>query len=211
MQPLTFEYYDIPPTICLIAGVIFGIKFSKLNSTEKLIALVLLMNIIADTAAYLLMHCELNYQYMYNILLPLERIVSLVIYTKNENTKKAKVFYGAGGILILLVYFIGYTNSDIVSELHFLSNTITALILTAMSYLHLRTISHGDVDTTRLITVFTIATFVYSAITVSALSALALALQIDHGFAADLFDINLIAYASWSITLIIAILWNKKT
>jgi hypothetical protein len=43
------------------------------------------------------------------------------------------------------------------------------------------------------------------------MSALPLALQIDNSFATDLFDINLIAYALWSIILIIAILWNKKT
>jgi hypothetical protein len=101
--------------------------------------------------------------------------------------------------------------ADIVAQLHFVSNTITALILAALSYLHLRTISAGEDENTRSVTIFTIATFIYSSITVSAMSALPLALQIDNSFATDLFDINLIAYALWSIILIIAILWNKKT
>ncbi len=114
-------------------------------------------------------------------------------------------------ILILAVYSVGYMRADIVAQLHFVSNTITALILAALSYLHLRTISAGEDENTRSVTIFTIATFIYSSITVSAMSALPLALQIDNSFATDLFDINLIAYALWSIILIIAILWNKKT
>ncbi len=211
MQPLTFEYYDIPPTICLIAGVIYGVKFSKLNSSEKLIALILFMNIVADTSAYFLMYCEMESKYMYNILLPLERVVSLLIYAKNENIKKKRIIYGLGMVLILVVYCVGYIRNDIASNLHYVSNTITALIVAALSYLHLRFISKVEDQNTRLVTLFTFATFIYSAITVSAMSALPLALQIDNSFAAALYNINLIAYGLWSIILIIAILWNKKT
>lgn len=207
MLSLTFGYYDIPPTICLIAGVIYAVKFSKLNSSERLIAVILFMNIVADTAAYFLIHCEMEYQYMYNLLLPLERIVSLVIYAKNENTKKGKTIYGLGMALIAAVYFVGYFRNDMVTELHYVSNTIAALILTALSYLHLRTISSKKDESSRLVILFTVATFVYSSLTVSAMSAASLGDQIDFNF----FNINLYAYALWSIILIIAILWNKKT
>jgi hypothetical protein len=207
LKELTFGYYDIPPTICLVAGAIYAFKFSKLNSSERLIAVILFMNIVADTAAYFLIHGEMGYQYIYNLLLPLERIIALVVYAKNENTKRAKSIYGLGMAVIMAVYIVGYFSVDLFTEFHYVSNTITALILTALSYLHLRTISSRKVESSRIVILFTAATFMYSALTVSAMSAASFGAQIDFNF----FNINLYAYSLWSIILIIAILWNKKT
>lgn len=210
MQPLTFEYYDIPATICILAGVCYLILYQELQSFVKLIFLILFLNITTDTANYLIMHNGVESNIFYNILNPVERVVTLYIYAKNVNDNLNKRKYFLGSAVVLVTYLAGYYNYDTMSTLHDFPNIITGLIVSMLSYFQLRSISIGKAGQSRVLFFFGLANLIYYTLMISAMSAFPLALKIGYDFASDIIIVNLVGYTLWSVILIIGILWKKK-
>jgi len=211
LKDLTFGYYDIPPTICIVAGVLFLIKNSRLNTPEKLVGLVILLNVLADSAAYFLMHIDMKSNYLYNFLIPIEKVLTLLIYDKAGQRKKEKIALQMGMAAIVLIYCVGYFKDGVTGSFHHTSNILTSLIVAAYSYLFLRSNAIGKKGVSQLVTLFAVANFAYLTISVSALSAMPIARQINNAFEANFYAVNLVAYTLWSIILLTAILWKRKT
>jgi hypothetical protein len=144
---------------------------------------------------------------LYNVLVPVERVLTLVIYALNEFTREKKVLHYGGIVLVVLVFGLGFFLKGI--ELFFQpSNVITALALAILSYLHLRSITRDQGGPSRLIFYFALANLIYFTFSTSALSAVPLAYKIDPDFAIQIFYINLVGYSLWSLILIFALLWK---
>jgi len=211
LSEFTFQYFDIPPLICLVVGIVFAVYFSKLNRPEKLLAIVIVLNIIADTTVYILMICDMKSTYIYNFFLPVERILSIVVYgAVVQKGRWEKRIFTTGMIVIFGVYMIGFIEHGLASDFLTNTNTITALIFAVLSYIFLRAVSTGHAQGSVLVIAFGIANLLYSWVTVSALSAIPLALKIDQKVARNLVDINLIGYSLWSCILIFALRWKLK-
>ena len=115
-----------------------------------------------------------------------------------------------GIIPIWCISFYGIYYYPTLSEFHDVSNVFTGLVLAALSYLHLRSISLNTAGQSLLIFYFGLANLIYLTLMISAMSALPLALKVDNTFATKIYSINLVGYALWSIILIIGILWKKQ-
>jgi hypothetical protein len=207
---LTFENYDIPPTICIVAGIIFLIKNKRLNKFERLVGVVILLNVLVDSTAYFLMHIKRESNYLYNFIIPIEKVLTLLIYDKVGQRKKERLPIQIGILAIVLIYCVGYFKDGATGSFHYTSNILTSLIVAAYSYLFLRSNAIGKKGASQLITLFAAANFMYHTISVSAMSARPIARQISNQFESILYAVNLVAFALWSIILLIAILWKRK-
>jgi len=147
---------------------------------------------------------------IYNILLPAERVIILLIYAANELRRDQKQIHYLGIVLVLVITISGAAYYGSVVELHNISNVLSGLVLAALSYLQLRSIAQSTAGQSRVLFYFGLANLVYCTLMVSAMSAFPLAMQIDPNFASNIISINLLAYTLWSIILIIGILWKKK-
>lgn len=210
MQPLTFAYYDIPSFICILTGICYAIRFKELQSLERLIFLIIILNIIADTTSYFVMHNGTHTNLFYNVLSPVERALTLLIYARNVHISwHKKIFYTGMGLVVAL-YVYCYFYYDSMTSLHSLSNVITGFVLSMLSYFQLRTISIGNAGQSRIVFYFGLANLIYYTLLISAFSAFPVALEIGDVFASKILIVNHLGYTAWAIILIIGILWKKK-
>lgn len=210
MPHLTLSYYDIPAIICIIAGAIYALKNQELKDFEKLILLIIGLNIITDISSFFLALTNTRTHIFYNILIPIERILTLIIYLRNVNNEPGKKLYYIAVAAVFGIYIISYFNNGNLTELHNVSNITTGLILASLSYIQLRSILMGGAGDSSVLIYFGLANLIYYTLMISAMSALPLALQISQDFASDIYDINIVGYTLWSIILIIGILWKKQ-
>lgn len=168
------------------------------------------MNIITDISSYYLIHNERHTHIFYNILIPIERILTLIIYLRNTANEPKKMLYYLGMAIVSCIYIISYFTSENLMELFYVANIATGLILACLSYIQLRAILTGRANDSRVLIYFGLANLIYFTLMISAMSALPLALKIGNDFAGSLYNINIIGYTLWSILLIIGILWKKQ-
>ncbi len=167
------------------------------------------MNIIADTSAHFMIRMDIRTNSVYNLLLPLERMATLYIYSRNDHRKPVRIIHILGLVSVFCIYLVGYfNNGELSSELHKYSNLWTGLIVASLSYLQIRSLAIGEAGDSKVLVFFSIANFLYYTIMISSLSALPLAMQIDMDFASKLYSINLFGYLLWSLILIYAAPWK---
>lgn len=210
MLSLTFYYDNIPAVLCILAGVIYGIRIKQLRSFERLILVILVANILTDVATYLVIHAGKQTHAYYNVLLPAERTITLLIYAFNEHGLRRKRIHYAGMAIVCLSYFWETVYSGNIADFHDVSNVVSGLVVAVLSYVHLRSVALNTAGQSIILFWFGLANLIYFTMMISAMSALPLALEIDNDFASDIYNINIAAYALWSIVLIVGILWKKQ-
>ena len=196
--------------LCLITGILYCINFRRLYGIERWILAVLILNIATDTASYFLIHMERPTHAVYNVLLPFERGLILLIYAANSHGREQKLVYYIGAAAVLLTYAGSTAFNGGISELHYVSTIVTGLILAALSYVYLRSVSLNTAGQSTTMLYFGLANLIYFTLMISALSALPLAQRIDNTFASTIFNANLMGYTLWSILLIIGIPWKRR-
>lgn len=210
MLSLTFYYNNIPAFICIVAGVIYGIKYRQLDAYERLILVILAANIFTDAASYLQIDAGKQTHLYYNLLLPAERTVTLLIYAFNEHGSAKKRIHYAGMAIVCLSYTGESIYAGTLTDFHDVSNVVTGLTVAALSYVHLRSVALNTAGQSVILFWFGLANLIYFTLMISAMSALPLALEIGNDFASNIVNINMAAYALWSVILIIGILWKKQ-
>lgn len=169
-----------------------------------------MLNIVADVSSYLLLASGKGTNMLYNYLIPIERVLTLVVYICNEYRKRNKRLHLLGIFIIIgisvLDAFTKYDNFDF----HHLSNVFTGILLAALSYIHLRSVSLNKAGQSVLIFYFGLANLIYLTLMVCAMSALPLALQISLEMANNVYSINLFGYGAWAVIIILGMLWKKQ-
>jgi len=209
-----------PTWICIAALAIYILKIGKLNGWEYIIPIILVMNVVSDLGSnymqlgtnipcYTRMKIETGF--IYNVLAPSERILTLILYTKNSRFRTDKFRYYIGIVLIVLISIISLFYYPNFREMHRGAYVWGGLVVALLSYLHLRSIALDEAGQSQIMFAFSLANLVYFTLMISANSAVDLAYELNVEFGKNIYLINDIAFALWSIILIIGILWKRKT
>lgn len=212
LKELTFGLDLIPAVICLIAGLIYLFHYQSFNKKEKLIVWVIWLNIFADTASYFIMHIpKQETVFIYNVMTPIEKIIILIAYRQNTYGIRRSSVYSWGILAVILVTSLDISLINGFSSFNVIGIVSTGMIVAFLSYIHLRDVLNGRGGESKVFTLFCSANFVYYTLMVSSLSAVQLALIVsDNKFASQVSYGNLLAYALWSLILIIGLLWIRK-
>jgi hypothetical protein len=211
-KELTFSLNLIPAVICLIAGLIYLFHYRNFNKKEKLIVWVIWLNILADIASYFIMHIpDHQTAFIYNVMTPIEKIIILIAYGQNTFAAKRRPIYSWGILAVILLTALDISLINGFSSFNVMGVVSTGMIVAFLSYIHLRDVLNNRGGESKVFTLFCSANFVYYTLMVSSLSAVQLA-QIVGGkdFASKVSYGNLMAYAIWSIILIVGLLWTRK-
>jgi hypothetical protein len=115
-----------------------------------------------------------------------------------------------GIILITVISIAGLFYYPSFSDMQRGPYVWAGLVVALLSYLHLRSIALDEAGQSQIMFVFSLANLVYYTLMISAQSAVDLAWDLDVDFGKDIYLVNDISFALWSIILIIGILWNRK-
>ncbi|MEM9050795.1 MAG: hypothetical protein AAGC47_01980 [Bacteroidota bacterium] len=193
-----------------MALVLYLLAWNRLEANERIIVALLAVIVITEQISYFFGSMENSINFIYNISIPVQRVLAMWIFMMDQKKVKVKRLFKAGMISILLVYAMGHLQEEPLKGFHYNSNSITAFILAGFSYFHLRSISLGSISSSRIIIMFTVASLVYSTLSISSMSAQPLAQIIDMEFALHIYAGNLIAYALWSTIIIIPLVWKAQ-
>lgn len=196
--------------ICIAAFLIYLIHLKYLKGWEKLILLILGLNVVAEITAAYFAASQITNGFIFNTVAPVERILTLMLYAHNYKSKNGKLLSYLGMSLVILIAFAGVFHYPSFQEFHYGTYVISGLVIAVLSYLHLRAMALEKADQSLLIFVFSLANLVYFTLMISSMSAFRLANQISDEFGSEILLINQIAYALWSIILIIGIIWKTK-
>jgi hypothetical protein len=199
--------------IVLLALVIYLIQIKKLKGWEKLVFVIIILNFTADFLALVSPHIfEKGYSgIIYNILAPVQRILTLMLYISNTNVKEEQYLNYGGIVVLILVSLGGHFYYQDFNDFHQVPFVILGLIVAILSYIHLRNMILEKTAASIVIAAFSLANFIYLTLMISSVSAVELAYNIDHEFGKLIYFLgNGIGYVLWSIILIIGILWKKQ-
>jgi hypothetical protein len=199
--------------VVFLALVVYVIQIKKLKGWEKLVFVIIALNFTADFLACFSPHLfEKEYSgIIYNILAPVQRILTLMLYSSNTNVKEEQYLNYGGIVALILVSLGGHFYYQDFNEFHRLPYVILGLIVAILSYIHLRNMILEKTAASIVIAAFSLANFIYLTFMISSVSAVELAYNIDHEFGKLIYFLgNEIGYALWSIILIIGILWKKQ-
>lgn len=198
--------------IVLLALVVYLIRIKKLKGWERVVFLIIFLNGCADIMASVgLQLFEKEYSgIIYNILAPVQRILTLMLYSSNTHVKEEQ-YLNYGGIAVLIMVSIGghFYYQDF-NDFHQVPYIVLGLIVAILSYIHLRNMILEKTGDSIIIAAFSLANFIYLTLMISSISAIELAYRIDPEFGKLIYFLgNGIGYILWSIILIIGILWKK--
>lgn len=173
--------------------------------------IVIWINLIGDLVGFFLSKADIETGLIYNLLLPAERIISLLIYSSAASSKNYKILFQIGIAMIVLIRITSAIIEALLRHFQFMANTAEGLLTAILSYAFIRYALIGKVRTSVILFGFGIANFLYLILMASAMSAIPIAYRIDRDYSNTLYGINTAAYIIWSATLITAILWKKRT
>ncbi len=203
------EHIRFPTAICIITGLISLFYLRKLTLQERFIIVVIYLNISADILAN---YIEMKGMYngdVYNIICPIEKIITIGVYYFNTKKGSIKDLYGLGVIAITSLSIGGYLVNPISGSFHTAVYLISGFIMAVLSYLHLRQLVLDKAKPSTPIFWFGMANLIYYTLMTSSVSAFPVAQTISDEFARQIGTGNQIAYVLWSLTTLIGIIWNR--
>ncbi len=205
----TNELVKLPTVICIVVGIISTFYFRKLNTTERLILLVVYLNIITDLIAiYLADTLKQDNGIIYNIFCPTEKIITLLIYYLNAFQLSNKRLNILGVLFVCLFSLYGFIANP-ATHFHTEVYILSGFIVSILSYLQLRQIIQEKAKQSTAIFFFAIANLVYYTLMVSSVSASPFAYELSEDFGKAVMIGNQVAYSLWSILILIGLLWNR--
>jgi hypothetical protein len=195
---------------CIAAGAVYVWRKRSLQGVENIILWIILLNVLADLVAEVLNSAGHTTHVVYNLMMPVERVLTLLIYAIQAETIWAKRSYYVAIGLVATAAIASAAYYGGIQELHYFSNVISGIVVAVFSYTYLRAMVLGQTYHSRVLFYFGMANLIYYTLMVSAMSALPLAMRISYPFAGAILNINLVGYTFWSITLILGISWKKQ-
>lgn len=206
LKTLPFQFYFV--LTAALTGVIFIRRFSIV---EKLIWVILVLNVVIDFYARYLGSQGIYNGFCYNILIPLEILIMVYIYniTSESFAYKALTFVLSGlllGFAVIVAVFL--QESD---KLHTYTIALGGIMVGTLSYLRLRKIIINDSHLMdNILFWFCAANFIYYIIFIPVLSVLPIANDISNELARSIKKVNNYAYALWSTLITIGFICSKK-
>lgn len=197
--------------LCLLAALVYVINLKKLSGWEWLILLIIGLNLSADFSANASQTANEGYSgLIYNLLAPIQRVGTLLVYAFNSKLRLEKKVNFVGIVLVVIISLIAAFFYPEFNRFHRLPYILSGCVVAGFSYFHLRCIILDRASSSPIIAAFCLANFVYLTLMVSSQSAVEFAYKLDPGFGKIIYLGNDIGYALWSVILIIGILWKKK-
>jgi len=209
---MRFGLIDTPLFIAF-GGFLFGIfQFGKLKHWERLILLVLLLNVVVDLIAIRLTVLNKQTVFCYNIYVPIEFLIMLLVYylyLKPGKTRRMLVYVIP--LVVLYAVFNGLFLQDINNEFASYTFFIGGFIIALFSYLIWKQeVQEKDIDSRNIILWFSAANFLYFIITIPALSANNWLVVHDTDKALPVQIINVVMYGIFSIIISLGFIWHQK-
>lgn len=190
-------------------GTVSIFLYRKFGLNERLIVIVILLNVIADLMAD---YVSLTYGesgHVYNVLAPVERLLSLQIYVLATKNKKLRMLFRFTMILIFGISLSGYIIHNGDTDFHALPYVASGFLMAVASYIFLREWAIVSKKSTVLVFVFGMANFIYYTLMISSMSALPLANKLSAELADKIYVVNDIAYTLWSLTILFGMIWQR--
>lgn len=156
---------------------------------------------------------SLNNSFLYNLLIPVEIILTLIIYFNYVQRKTSKRY-----ILICMFLFIIFSilNLVVIQDFfkEFANHTFFAggIIVSYLSYsIWLNDIKNDLLSLQNVILWFTAANFIYYTTTIPIISAHNWLSTYSKEVAFPIFIINLVMYGLWAIIIGLGFIWKRQT
>lgn len=200
-----------PTYICfavLLAATVFK---NRMEPHEKLILVILLMNVSADVTADIMDNIYTKTGIVYNILTPMEKVLTMGIYVLNTKTTRSRWIYAVIAVITLIISTIGFLAYKSVMDLHVITIIASSIFVAAASYYQLRELAMDRASFSAVMVGFSLANLIYYTVMISSISSLPLAIEISNDFAKIIGTVNLIGYAMWSLIIFTGIIWKKNS
>ncbi len=112
-------------------------------------------------------------------------------------------------VLVLGLSIVGYFTHSGVTDFHAIPYVTSGFLLAVLSYFFLRERAIDSTVSPILVFAFGMANFIYYTLMISAMSALQLAQELSPDLADKIYTANDIAYALWSLTILIGMIWQR--
>ncbi|KAB2816486.1 hypothetical protein [Phaeocystidibacter marisrubri] len=190
-------------------GLFYLFRAAKWREIERWIAVIIWINIGVDLAGNTLSKFDIESQQIYNVTTVLEQVLTLWVYWIYSRYSAMKK------VLIALVFTLpilalaqsAFRSFQPVFNME--TFVLSGIIVAVCSYFVLRNEVLNQQQHNKLI-FFAMANLLYYTLMVSSMSALPLAYSISKDFGVKIKYLNDGAYALWSITLLIGLLWHPK-
>lgn len=189
----------------LLAGLAGLVFLNRLSFWERLIILVVWLNVIADFLSnYIGLRGDPSVD-VYNVMNPIEHSLTLIIYRAFTKHKKTRSLHLTFAYLILILASVDFAWITKTGQFHYASFLFSGIVVAIFSFLFMRSwiIESGSFKT--FIPWFGIANLLYYTLMVASLSALPKAMDISDQLAKAVLWVNYGAYMLWSIILTIGL------
>ena len=203
---LPFQFYFV--LTAALTGAIFIRRFSLV---EKLIWIILVLNVLIDAYARYIGSQGIHNGICYNVLVPLEILIMIYIYNITSKNHAYKILtYGLSGVLLVFAVVVAMFLQER-DKLHTYTIAFGGIMVGALSYLRLRKIIINDINLTdNILFWFCAANFIYYIIFIPVLSVLPIANDISNELARSIKKVNNYAYALWSTLITIGFICSRK-
>lgn len=187
-------------------------KLRYLKRYEYLILIIFLSNIVFDLIAINLGKQKINNSFCYNLLNPIELILTLIIYYNyfpSGNIKKILAISMSAFLLFAILNIIFIQN--FFTEFDNYTFFIGGVIVSVFSYFVWRNeILNNVISPHNIILWFAAANFIYYTLTIPIMSAHNWLSFYSKDLAFPIYAINKVIYGIWAIIIGIGLIWKRQ-
>lgn len=200
--------------VCLVAAIVGLVTLGRLSRYERIIVLVLVLNVVADLWANYVNNTWSNPQngWVYNILNPVEMLLILLFYLKSSEITLARKAVWWTGLLMPVVFVWTLLNLESHRDFNLWGFVLTDFLMMVVSYFVLRSYLLAQELKGPATMSFVVANMVYFALAVSAFLGSGVGLRFKTDLASKFLIINTVGYVLWGIIITLGFIytWIKK-
>lgn len=206
-----FKNIPIQTAAASLAGLVGLVRLARFSNLEKAVIGLIWLNVVADWTSLYLRNQGISTHLIYNFLVPIEQVLSLLLWLGLKPQSKSIRNGIYGGILLItgisLISF-GYLG---LKTFHYHAFVGGSLVVIYFSYRYLKDSLVQPNLRSSLLFWLNLANFVYFSLSVSFISAVSLALHVSNDLALLMVRGNYIAYIIWCCVLLTGISWKKAS
>jgi hypothetical protein len=205
--------YKLIPTVSVAIVALIGIyRIRNLKGYEYLILLTLFLNIIVDLLALKMSVLFINNSFLYNLLTPIEILLTLIIYYQYLTTSKVKRLLA---ICIFLYFLFSFLNVIFIQDFYIEyanhSFFTGGILVCLFSYLvWLNDIKNDLLSKKNIVLWFAAANFIYYTSTIPIISAHNWLSFYFKEMAFSVYSLNLVMYGIWGIIIGMGFIWKRQ-
>jgi hypothetical protein len=190
---------------------VYAVLFRRLKNWEVVIPIILALNALTDLGTNYASAKGMDIDNaLYYVLVPLEWVLTLLVYANNSRFKSTRFKNYVGVFVVIGIFIFALFYYPNVTEFPRGAYVWGGLVIALLSYIQLRSMALDEAGQSKILLVFTLANLIYFTLMISSQSAIDLAYELERDFGSNIYLINDISYALWSVILIFGILWTIK-